>query len=67
LKLENKKQRLSMFGTVNPPATKFKQLLLAGQIFGNDPFSFLVLISVFLEKIPRQDALGATIPISLDL
>jgi hypothetical protein len=31
------------------------------------PFSFLVLISVFLEEIPRQDALEATIPISLDL
>jgi hypothetical protein len=30
-------------------------------------FSFLVPISVFLEKIPRQDVLGATIPISLDL
>jgi hypothetical protein len=56
-----------MFGTVNPPATKFKRLLLSGQIFRNGPFSFLVPISVFLEKIPRQDALGATIPISLDL
>jgi hypothetical protein len=31
------------------------------------PFSFLVPISVFLEKMSRQDALGATIPISLDL
>jgi hypothetical protein len=31
------------------------------------PFSFLVPISVFLEKIQRQDALGATMPISLDL
>jgi hypothetical protein len=56
-----------MFGTVNPPATKFKQLLLPGQIFRNDPFSLLVPISVFLEKIPRQGALGTTIPISLDL
>jgi hypothetical protein len=56
-----------MFGTVNPPATEFKQLLLSGQIFRNGPFSFLLPISVFLEKIPRQSALGATIPISLDL
>jgi hypothetical protein len=31
------------------------------------PFSFLVLISVFLEKITPLDALEATIPISLDL
>jgi hypothetical protein len=31
------------------------------------PFSFLLSISVFLEKSPRQDALGTTIPISLDL
>jgi hypothetical protein len=53
-----------MFGTVNLPAAKFKRLLLSGQLL---PFSFLVPISVFLEKIARQDALGATIPISLDL
>jgi hypothetical protein len=56
-----------MFGTVNPAATKFKRLLPSGQIFRNGAFSFLVPISVFLEKISRQDALGATIPISLDL
>jgi hypothetical protein len=59
-----------MFGTVNPPATKFKRLLLSYcpvKSLEMAPFSFLVLISVFLEKIPRQDALGATIPISLDL
>jgi hypothetical protein len=31
------------------------------------PSSFLVPISVFLEETSRQDALGATIPISLDL
>jgi hypothetical protein len=30
-------------------------------------FSFLAPISVFLEEISRQDALGATIPIALDL
>jgi hypothetical protein len=32
-----------------------------------DSFPFLVPIFVFLEKLSRQDALGATIPISLDL
>jgi len=37
------------------------------ELFRNAPFFFLVPISVFLEKISRQDALGATIPISLDL
>jgi hypothetical protein len=56
-----------MFGTVNPPATKFKRLLPSGQIFRNGPFSFLVPISVFLEEISRQDALGMTISISLGL
>jgi hypothetical protein len=57
-----------MFGTVSLPATKFKRLLLSGQNFlGILRFSFLAPISVFLEEISRQDALGATIPISLDL
>jgi hypothetical protein len=56
-----------MFGTVNPPATKFKRLPPSGQIFRNGPFSFLVPISVFLEEISRQDALGMTISISLGL
>ena len=57
-----------MFGTVSLPATKFKRLLLSCH-FSLEmlPFSFRVPISVFLEKIPRRDALGATIPISLDL
>jgi hypothetical protein len=53
-----------MFGTVSLSATKFKQLLRSGQAA---PFFFLVPISVFVEKISRQDGLGATIPISLDL
>jgi hypothetical protein len=53
-----------MFGTVSLPATKFKRLLLSGQ---TAPFSFLEQISVFLEEISRQDGLGATIPVSLDL
>jgi hypothetical protein len=53
-----------MFGTVSLPATKCKQLLLSGQ---TAPFFFLVPISAFIEKISRQDDLGATIPISLDL
>jgi hypothetical protein len=57
-----------MFGTVSLPTTKFKRLLLSGQTFLEMlRFSFLAPISVFLETISRQDALGATIPISLNL
>jgi hypothetical protein len=50
-----------MFGTVSLPATEFKRT------FRNAPFFFSVPISVFLEETSRQDALGATILISLDL
>jgi hypothetical protein len=56
-----------MFGTVNPPATKFKRLLLSGQIFRNGPFFFSCADFCFPRKILRQGALGATIPISLGL
>jgi hypothetical protein len=53
-----------MFGTVSLPASDFYGPV---KLFRNAPFSFLVPISVFLENISRQDALGARIPISLDL
>src|SRR5437588_957198 len=46
---------------------EFGNLLWPSSFVSWPLFSFLVPIPVFLEKIPRQDALGTTIPISLDL
>src|SRR5215468_6185719 len=48
-----------MFGTVNPPATKFKRLLPPGQIFRDGPFLFLCRFCFPREKFatgcPRND------------
>ena len=48
-----------MFGTVNPPATKFKRLLPSGQIFRDGPFLFLCRFCFPREKFapgcPRND------------